>query len=181
MLSAITDELNSYLRRTVSVVEDKATLSALVDQEGNMAAEGENKVVGLLTAIEQERASLSQAPSRGGLRNPPVQLNLHVLFAAYFPGDYREALKFISLTLAFFQSKQVFTARNTPGLPAGAEKVVVEINNLDQQAQYQLWNAIGAKMIPSVSMKIRLIAITNDQILGEVPEITSTETTTPNQ
>jgi hypothetical protein len=112
------------------------------------------------------------------LKNPPIQLNLYVLFAAYFPGNYLEALKFISLVLGFFQGKQVFTAQNTPGLPDGVDKLVVEINNLDQHAQNQLWSAIGAKMMPSVSMKIRMIVITRDQILSEVPEITGTDTTT---
>lgn len=146
-----------------------------------MAFTGKDKIVSMLTAIEQERTNLNQSPSRSVRQNPPIQLNLQVLFAAYFPGNYLEALKFISLVLAYFQGKQVFTAQNTPELPNGVDKIVVEINNLDQHALNQLWSAIGAKMMPSVSMKIRMIVITRGQILQEVPEITGTDTTTSPQ
>ncbi len=180
-LNTITSELNDYLRRSSSASEEKAILSNLVDQEGAIAFPGEHKVVGMLTSIEQEHTSFHPATSHTTRQNPPLQLKLNVLFAAYFPGNYLEALQSISQAIIFFQGKQVFTPQNTPGLPAGVEKVTVEFNNLDQQAQHQLWQAIGAKMMPSFSIQVRMAALSGDQIMSEMPEITGLDiTASPN-
>jgi hypothetical protein len=103
-------------------------------------------------------------------------LNLNLVFVANFQ-DYNESLKFLSLLLTFFHSKPVFTPQNTPELPEAAAKITVEINNLDQQSQNQLWAALGSSIMPSVNLKLRLITITSDQILAEIPEITAIETT----
>lgn len=178
VLPEIVAELNAFLKRAASDTEDRAVLSALVDQSGSIAFTGENKIICQLTGIEQERSNINKFPTSPVMKNPPVYLNLYLLFAAYFPGNYDEALKFISLVIAYFQGKQVFTAQNTPGLPTEVEKITVEINNLDQHAQSQLWSAIGAKMMPSVSMKLRMIPITRDQILAEIPEIRGIESST---
>lgn len=158
-LNTIIQELNSYLRQASAIPEDKAILSDLVDQEGSMAFSGKNKVVGMLTAIGHEHTTPYQSPPGTARPNPPVLLNLNLLFAAYFPSDYPEALRFISLTLAFFQNKQVFTHQNSPDLPSGIEKLTVELNDLDQQAQNQLWSAIGTKMMPSISVKVRMLSL----------------------
>jgi len=178
VLSEIINELNAFLKRAVSSTEDRIVLSALVDQSGSIAFSGENKIVCMLTAIEQERSNLNKFPTSPVMKNPPIYLNLYLLFSAYFPGNYDESLKFISLVISFFQGKQLFTPQNTPGLPAEVDKISVEFNNLDQHAQNQLWSAIGAKMMPSISMKLRMIPITRDQILAEISEITGIDTTT---
>lgn len=172
VLPVLIAELNDFLKRTVSDTEDRAILSGLVDQSGGLAFTGDSKIIAMVTGIEQERSTINRVMPSAVLKNPPIQLNLNLLFCAYFPGNYLEALKFISLVIAFFQGKQVFTAQNTPGLPEGTDKVSVEISNLDQHAQNQLWSAVGAKMMPSVAMKLRLITITRDQVMAEIPEIT---------
>lgn len=177
VLPIIVAELNGFLMRAVADTEDRAVLSALVDQAGEIAFQGEDRVICTLTGVEQERTNLNQMRSAAIVANPPIYLNLYLLFSSYFR-DYDEALKFLSLVIAFFQGKQVFTPQNTPELPDGVEKVSIEINNLDQHQQNQLWSAIGAKMMPSVSMKLRMVAITRDQILAEIPEITGIDTST---
>lgn len=177
VLPIIVGELNNFLKRSVVETEDKAILSNLVDQSGALAFTGENKVICLLTGIEQERTNLNSFPAAPTKKNPPIYLNLYLLFAAYFPSRYDESLKFMSLVISYFQGKQLFTPQNTPGLPPEVEKISIEIHNIDQHNQSQLWSAIGAKMMPSISMKLRMLAITKDQILAEIPEITGIDTT----
>lgn len=177
ILPVIITDLNSFLRRRLNIEESPAMLSELVTQEGLPLPAAHNKVVAMVTGIEQEHSVRNQSVARDGVpRHPPLQLNIKLLFAANFPGNYVEALRFISLVLSFFQGKQIFTAQNTPELPEAVEKITAEIANMDLSAQQQLWNAIGAKMIPSVSLKLRMITITRNQILDEVPEITGTST-----
>jgi len=175
VLPVLVAELNSFLKRSVSDTEDRAILSSLVDQSGSLAFTGENRVICMVTGIEQERVNINQVNTSSVLKTPPLYLNLYLLFSAYFPGNYDESLKFISLVISYFQGKQFFTPQNTPTLPEGVEKLQIEINNLDQHAQNQLWSAIGAKMMPSISMKLRMITITRDQILAEIPEITGVD------
>lgn len=176
VLPVIVAELNSYLKRSVADAEDRVILSSIVDQSGSLSFSGDNRVICMMTGIEQERTNINQVSRSALLKNPPIYINLYLLFAAHFPGNYDEALKFISLVLGYFQGKQFFTPQNTPELPDGIEKLSIEINNLDQHAQNQLWSAIGAKMMPSISMKMRMIMITRDQILGEIPEIKGIDT-----
>ncbi|MBC6996649.1 DUF4255 domain-containing protein [Neolewinella lacunae] len=175
VLTSIVGDLNGYLRRTVADAEDKAVLGALAEADGSPAATGDNRMVCTLVNIEQERVNLNQLPDRSAKTNAPVCLNLYLLFSARFPNNYAEALKFLALTIGFFQGKQVFTPQNTPGLPAGAEKVTMEIYNLDLHAQSQLWGALGAKLVPAVVMKMRMLTITRNLLLEEISEIRAVE------
>ncbi|MTB52938.1 DUF4255 domain-containing protein [Lewinella sp. W8] len=177
VLDIIVKELNNFLKRSVRGNEDRAVLSALVDMQGNPAFDGENKMICTLVSLEQERVALNSLPGRAVKKNAPIHLNLILLFSAHFPGNYDEALKFLSHTIGYFQGKQVFTPQNTPGLPNTIERAVMEIFNMDLHSQSQLWGAVGAKMMPSAVMKLRMVSITRDVILEEVSEITSIETT----
>lgn len=174
VLAPIVQELNAHLKRKTNLQDNLVVLSELVDQSGTIVIPDEHKIVCMLTNIEQERVQLNSIGTAPFTSNPPIYLNLHLLFAAYFPGNYLESLKFISLVIGFFQGKPIFTPQNTTGLPEGIDKINLEISNLDQQAQHELWSAIGAKMMPSISMKLRMIPITGDQILSEAPAIHTT-------
>jgi hypothetical protein len=177
-LPVITAELNSFLKRSVSVSEDVVMLSQLVNQSGSLAFSGTDKVICTVTAINQESvANPTSHLTSKARQNPPVFLNLNLLFSAYFPGNYVEALQYISLVISFFQRKPYFTRQNTPELPEGVDKLSIEINHLDQHAQNELWMATGAKMMPSINMKLRMVMITDDQIMTEIPEIKGIDST----
>lgn len=171
VLPIVVSELNEFLKRTFLENTDRVVISELVDTSGVPAAATQNKVVCLVTNITPENADLSSRSKRPALKKPPLYLNLSLLFAANFPGNYLEGLALLSRVLSFFNGKQVFTPQNTPGLPTGVEKVVIEIDPLDQQTQSQLWLALGATMKPSISIKLRMLAISQDQIREVIPEI----------
>jgi hypothetical protein len=178
VLPVIVAELNSFLKRSVSASEDLVILSSLVNQSGSLAFTGADKVICTVTAIEQERVNISSSMTSMAWQNPPIYLNLNLLFSAYFPGDYVAALEFVSLVISFFQGKPFFTQANTSGLPEGVDKLIIEINHLDQHAQNELWIATGAKMMPSINMKLRMIAISGDHTISETPEIKGLGSTT---
>ena len=177
VLPVIVEELNNFLKRRFQEREAKVILSDLVKQDGSVPAAGANKIICSLVNMEQERTSLSFGQQNSVKTNPPVNLNLYVLFAAYFPETvYEESLKFLSSVIGFFQGKQVFTPQNTPGLSASVQKIAVEITNLTFHEQSNLCATLGAKYIPSVLLKMRMITITEDMILEEIPEITEVGT-----
>lgn len=176
VLEHIVQDLNRFLKRSVSDNEDRAILSELVDLQGNKAFDGENKMVCTLVSLEQEKVALNSLPGRSIKKNAAVHLNLILLFSAHFSGNYEEALKFLSHTIGYFQGKQVFTPQNTSGLPDGIERATIEMYHLDLSTQSQLWNALGITLRPSLIMKLRMISVAREVMLEEISEISSIET-----
>jgi hypothetical protein len=178
ILQVIKNDLGAFLKNRLEEREDVVILSGLMNNaDGSFAVGGENKLICSLLNIEQERINLNAPMGGNALVNPPFNLNLYVLFAAYYPpANYVRALKALSLTIAYFQGKQVFTPANTPGLPAGVEKMVVELVNVDLKDLSNFWTALGAKQLPAVLFKIRMVSITADIVMEEVTPIVGIDT-----
>jgi hypothetical protein len=179
ILQVIKNDLNAFLiKRLVERDNNVIVLSELMNNaDGSFAVSSEDKLICTLLNIEQERVNINAPMGQRGLTNPPFNLNLYVLFSAYYaPLKYLEALKTLSLTMGFFQGKQVFTPANTPGMPASVEKIVVEMVNMDLKDISNFWTALGAKQMPSVLFKIKMVSITADMVMEEFAPITGIET-----
>ena len=94
-------------------------------------------------------------------KNPPIYLNLDILFAANYT-DYYTSLLLISNVIKFFQFQNVFTPLNSPNLPPGIEELIFDLKTLSLQDLNNLWGILGSKYIPSVVYKMRLIIISDD-------------------
>lgn len=158
-LSAVCRELNEFIRAKLHLNEDKVALSNLVGQDGQFAVEGENQVLCTLFQVEQDRLGITDG--RGSARglpvrsNAPLRLNLYVLFSAYFgKANYAEALKFLSLIIAFFQGKFLFTSRNST-LPGTPDRLVFELHNLSVHDTSNMWSSLGSKHMPHVVYRVR--------------------------
>lgn len=170
-LVAVTTELNEFLRMKFRMKNDRAVITNVVAQDGTMAIKEENKIlVSLINIEEEKKVPPRQPPVLSG--NKPVYLNLYVLFSAAFnPSLNIEALKFISAVVAFFQSKPVFDSQNTQDLDTGIEKLIFEIQNLSLHEQSNLWASVGAKCMPAILYRVRLVAITEAMMKYEIPEV----------
>lgn len=169
-LTCLTNEMNDYLKLKLSAVEDKVVLSGLVNPDGSMAAQGENKV--LLTLVNLEKETVAR---KATLPNKAVDMNinLYVLFSAYFGAtNYAEALRFLSFVVGYLQQKNVFTRTNTPRLDKNIQKLIVEMESLTSERLNNLWGSLGAKYIPSVLYKVRMLTY-DESVLREFrPDIT---------
>jgi hypothetical protein len=135
-------------------------------------------VVCSLVNIEQERSTLNNpARSKSPKKNNPVNINLYLLFSADFD-NYKIGLNRLSAIIAFFQSKPFFTPDNTPGLPAGIDKLTVEMISLNMQELSNFWTAIGSKVLPAVIYKLRMIPISADRVQAIESEISKVEVNT---
>lgn len=181
-LTYITDEMNAYfkLRLQSNDDKDKVILSTIVDQNGSPSIEDKNVILCSLVNIQEEkvianqRALIEQSNGRFTKTNPPVSLNLFVMFSAYFAGKLNpEALKFISMVVSFFQSKGSFDQMNSPGMDDRIFKLSFEIYNTSFMEQSNIWGSLGAKYMPSVLYKVRMISIKEDAIQGEIGTITT--------
>jgi hypothetical protein len=178
VLTLIAQQLNEYMRNELNLSEDMVVVNSLVDLKGDPSMQIENRVCLFLQRIEEEKVAKS-----GGFQSnpgvaPPVRVSLHLVFAANFPDpNYREALRFISLVLEFFQGHGTFDRSNAPGLPPGLDKLTFELSDLDYQEMNNLWSLIGAKYIPSLVYKVRMLTFSQDMIREDVPSIVKKRST----
>lgn len=178
-LGVIVAQLNQALRRAFAIREDMAVLANILEQDGRVGPQVENKLVVSLVNIERE--SVAQRDARPG-RNPmaralvspePVHLNLSVMFAANFSGsNYTEALKMISGTIGFFQSRPVLDHRNTPELDRRIERLALDIANLSLSDLSNLWSILSGKYVPSIMYRVRMVSVDLGQISGQTTPVT---------
>lgn len=177
ILPVIASELNDYLKSRFNAVEDKVILSNIVDQDGGVAVEGNNKIVITLINIAEEttlKANSNQQLMGSSYVDfaPSISVNLTLMVSAYFsPKNYVESLRFISGVIYFFQSKPLFTSQNTPGLSQNIEKLHFDMLSLSPQELMNLFSMMGAKYIPSVVYKMKMLTFNQDNIVDEIPAI----------
>jgi hypothetical protein len=167
--SHIAFRLNQYLKNKFELSEDIVVVSNLVNHDGSACAHVNNRVVLFIANIEKETAMNStSSQSRSGHFSTakPVFLNLYLMISANFTGtNYLESLKFISSIIGFFQMQPVFNHQNSPELDANIEKIILDIENTQTQELSNMWSMFGAKYVPSILYKVRMITIdTNAEV-----------------
>ncbi|HNN97116.1 MAG TPA: DUF4255 domain-containing protein [Pseudomonadota bacterium] len=173
------DKLNGHLS-SISGVESAQTDQgqvAFVNCESSEKLELKlGAITLLLVNLEQEFALRTADPYRVQLADgttqrtqPPIHLNLYLLFAARFK-DYEQALRSLSLVLQFFQSHRVLDHNNAPGLSARVEKIVMELVTLPLGEVHNLWGMLRVPYQPSLLYKARLF-VYQDEEGSAVPQV----------
>jgi len=96
-----------------------------------------------------------------------------VLVTASFSGNYGEALKVLSNVVAFFQSKPSFNPQNSAGFPASMEKLSLELVNLSIHEVNNVWSILGAKYMPSIVYKMRMLVVQENWLAERVSAVTA--------
>lgn len=156
--------IDQFLKNTFSLDESKVVLNNLIDSDGSIPKNNQNKVVLSLINIEKEttRAFNTRNHQLGNGSyvnlNPEERFNVDILLSANFD-DYSEALKFINAIIIFFQVNTSLSASNSSVIPKGINKLEFDIEKLNYQQMHSLWTAMGAKYQPSVIYKMRLLTL----------------------
>jgi Pvc16 N-terminal domain len=181
-MSFIAGELNHLLLSRFQSNENLAILSSVSNPDGTVPPAIENKIVFSLINVEREGAANSgNWPMRGGPEtfgrvSPSLSLNLLLLITASFSNNYGEALKFLGSTMGFFQGKPSFNAQNSAAFPAEMEKLSMELVNLSLQEINNVWAVLGAKYMPSVVYKMRMLVLQENWIGEHVPGVAGADT-----
>jgi hypothetical protein len=182
-LLLLRNELINFLtgKDPANVVVDNIGL--LETTNGNSLTEN---IVITLVNIEEESALKNQAPQKRPFnksavcQNPPVYLNLYILFTCNYSGDhYQLALRRLSYIIQFVQSRNSFSTASSiasstldlsqPGI--SDLEFTLELYTLTFEQINHLWGSLGGRQVPFVMFKMRLVAITDRSILREVPLI----------
>jgi hypothetical protein len=177
-LFGITEEINEYFKIKLKIPEEKIVLSGLVNQDGKIAVQGENKIIVTLVNLEKETARGSSLKNGDSFNSSAstLNINIYVLFSDYFSErNYHESLRFLTFIISYFQQKSVFNKSNSPNLDQRIEKLIFEINDLNPDALSNMWSTLGAKYMPSVLYKVRMLSI-DESVISEFRPIISNVT-----
>ncbi len=186
-LLLLRNELANFLtgKDPANVVIDNIGL--LETANGNTLTEN---IVITLVNIEEESALKNQTPLKRPFinsaiyQNPPVYLNLYVLFTCNFSGDhYQLALRRLSYIIQFVQSRNSFSAASSIAAAtldlsqAGVSdlKFTLELYTLTFEQINHLWGSLGGRQVPFIMYKMRLVAITDRALVRAVPLIEEIE------
>jgi hypothetical protein len=73
--------------------------------------------------------------------------------------------------MGYLQQKNVFNRANTPQLDGAIEKLVFEMESLTLERMSSVWTALGAKYMPSVMYRMRMLTIDGSIVREFRPEI----------
>ena len=157
VLSYIRRELRDRLPVADSqvMIESARALANDTNQEGayiTLVNVEEEPTLRNLPAVDRIGASLVR-------QEPPVHMNLYLLFAFEFQ-TYEQSLLQLSNTIGLFQAKRVYTAANEAAgnpFPAGLQKLIFELHNMNFEALNNLWGVMGGAYFPSVVYKVRMV------------------------
>ncbi len=184
VLSFVVGELNQYLRLVDTTLDESSRAARL----GNIAHIDHPEVgIGLsnhlvLTQVNvEEESSLKNQKAAhhegtGDLvyRNPPLHLNLYLLFTANY-SNYETALKRLGQVLTFFQGKRKFTSGNCPEasarLPFAELSLTLDLLSLGLEEVNHLWGSLGGKQLPFAMYRGRLAVLQAERPLAGGAEI----------
>lgn len=151
--------------------DDYVVLSNIAFNEGNgKTPVMTDKVVITVIKTEEESAMKNQPayrrdPVSGSLhyRNPPVHLNIYLLFSANYT-DYLNSLTQLSRVIGYFQYKPVFEDTDPEiTLPQGSPITHFKFNfsmvSLAIEQINHIWSILGGKHLPFVMYKMQLLEI----------------------
>lgn len=173
-IARVLHEVNSYLNvRAPAQDEERVVAGSLFDLTGQPNSGTSDRIAMQIVNIEENSVYRSMETYRArpdGMNErvrPSVRINVYVLFVANL-GDYPEALKAISLVIAFFQNRHTF---DISGNGDGSSKVIFELYSMTFEQQNHLWASLGAKYMPSVMYKAAILDISDTQVKAEVPAV----------
>lgn len=169
-LSFLVKNLNAYMMLRTGTSFGEAELGRVVDEAGKCAIKPDHVGVSLVN-IEEDRIFRSQMPDltheNGKIvtYEPPLKLNLNVLFVANFQ-QYDQALRHLSIVLSYFQAHPVFARAAYPGMDSRIERLSVELQSLSFEQLNQIWAFIGGKQILSAMYKVRVVTLQDREPTG---------------
>jgi hypothetical protein len=160
--------LDDYLRLELGGVLEDPVADKVVFIDGDKMERisfQEGAVSELLINIEEERLLRAADPYMGVRedgrplrKHPDLRLTLYVLFVARFK-QYDLAWDHLTKVIECLQSNPTFDSINSPELPAGIDKLTLELMSQTFAEQNDIWNALQTTYHPSALYRARLVIL----------------------
>jgi hypothetical protein len=153
---------------------------ALADELGGTRDNLNGHIVITLVNL-QEETTLKNSPhyrqenGRTVYRNPPISLNLFILFAALHGDQYETSLKRLSRVVEFFQWRKELSFATLSPERGGISldiSVFMDLYSLTFEQVNHLWGTLGGKQVPFVLYRARLVTVEAEKRQAEGEQIT---------
>lgn len=170
-LKLIQTALQSYIRdveQPLDLNQDIVILEniSMAEELGGTRSGLNERVVISLINIEEEATLKNSAHYRTEngrtiYHNPPVSLNLFILFSILHTDQYDTALKRLARVIEFFQWKKELSFTTIPGASGVSRdvRIVPDLYSLTFDQLNQLWGSLGGKQVPFVMYRARLVTL----------------------
>jgi hypothetical protein len=178
VLQFTANSLDQFVRNQFGLNESKVLINNLIEADGSVPKPNQNKLVISMINIAQETNRQfyvrNQRLADGSFSNVrrPERYNIDLLVSSSFD-DYTETLKFLNSGIQFFQINPVVNSSSYSNLPEGIDRLEFEVEKISYFEMHNLWSAMGAKYVPSVIYKMRLITIESENTQGFVAPVTN--------
>ncbi len=183
VFSVLESSLEKYFNQNVAVGSPNGEGRFVLGNAAQMdASESEvqsklrNRIIISLVNIEEESAlknyrNLHKNHTTGSVEyeNPPVFLNLYILFSAHFQ-DYKQALRGLSLVVRFFQGRNRFQFTVSDEDNVEADETIdlsLDLYTMTFEQINHLWGSLGGKQVPFAMYKARLVSLSDHRPLGQ--------------
>ncbi len=193
-LSFLCGVLNNFIAlkdplSTAGALVNPVVLTNIVDQDNHLFYKSGDNIYMTLINTEEETVGKSQLGYSKSpednlyVSNPDIKLNLYIQFAAFSESSpsglspYERSLLLLDQVVFFFQYRSVFSNNQYPVLMnSGIEKLLVEPVSLTFEQLNHLWATLGAKYLPSVIYKCRMLTFLEAIVSPEKQRIKETST-----
>lgn len=151
MISTVFEHIKAYLESALGDGIESVRIDSLSKNDDQ---QNEGGLVMTLLNVDEETSVMPQVPefrNRKQLKNPDLLLNLNILFSSQ-ASDYSTALHDISLLLREFQKTKVI--RDEDG-----NEFRVSLSPVSLEQNLNIWQTLGARMMPSVVYKVRMLTV----------------------
>lgn len=177
-LEFVKQELDAYMvgrEPDIYTAGNVVDISPLIHPDGSSGLDANRHITVALVNVEDERLEgkspyfRQTSDKKIMMLNPPITLNLYLLFAAH-SNTYDTALRDLSAIISFFQANPVFDETNYPNLNSSVtqpdlkpwqliERLSFTLHSMTLEQQNNLFATLGAKHIPSVVYKVKMITV----------------------
>lgn len=163
----LNDKLGSLAEARLKIGNASLALDTTLTNSNSLAG----KAIMSLANIEEDRATRTptnrvKTATEARYKNPPVLLNLYVLFSINKP-EYDDCLKWLGHIITYFQYKKRFTSLTHPTLDSRIAELSVELYTMNFEQVNHLWSTLGGKYLPSALYKVRQVTMDENAVYGE--------------
>jgi hypothetical protein len=157
-LEFISSTLDHFLENQFSLKETKVIVNRIINADGTIPSENENKMVLTVVNITEGPDLKSNPMIKAGTATQTGRnsYQLSVLISSNF-SNYAESLKFLDTAVHFFQTTAVFNAASFSDFPAEINNLHIDLYPASNEETHHIWTSTGAKYQPSVVFRVRVI------------------------
>lgn len=171
----ILDVEQSQANQEIVILDNIALAEELGGNRDNLNERVVMSLVNLQEEVTLKNESYHRLENgRTVYRNPPIYLNLFILFSVLHSGQYETSLKRLSRVIEFFQWKKELSFTTTPVSTNISHEVQIftDLYSLTFEQLNYLWGSLGGKQVPFVLYRARLVAVEAEKRLAESQPIT---------